>query len=323
MIRMVMALAAVSAMGFSVAAQPLQPLGVSTFPNAKALPLWVAAEKGIFARFGLKVAIDETESSKAQRDKLVSGEIQIAQAAVDNGLALIKAGQDVVIVMGGESGMNDFIVQADIKDFAGMKGRVLVVDAPDTAYALQARKLLARAGLKVNVDYTMLPVGNANLRFKTMLEDKHNGGAVMNPPFSSEAQLKGMKSLGRMIDLLGPYQAGGAFLQRKWAAQNADMLERYMRAYVTSLRWLSDPANKAEAIRMLVAHLKLAEDVATVAYGQLVDPSFGFTPDAKIDMTGVKNMLEIRAETEGSGPEPLDPARFIDLSYYTRAMSGL
>ena len=74
---------------------------------------------------------------------------------------------------------------------------------------------------------------------------------------------------------------------------------------------------------MLVAHLKLAEDVATVAYGQLVDPSFGFTPDAKIDMTGVKNMLEIRAETEGSGPEPLDPARFIDLSYYTRAMSGL
>lgn len=75
-------------------------LTVSTFPNAKALPLWIAQEIGLFRQFGLSVSLDETESSKAQRQKLVSGEIQIAQAAIDNGLALIRAGHDVVVVMG-------------------------------------------------------------------------------------------------------------------------------------------------------------------------------------------------------------------------------
>ena len=69
----------------------MQRLIVSTFPNAKALPLWAAAEEGLFSRFGLSVEIDETESSKRQREKLVSGAIHLAQAAVDNGLALIKS----------------------------------------------------------------------------------------------------------------------------------------------------------------------------------------------------------------------------------------
>jgi hypothetical protein len=72
-----------------------------------------------------------------------------------------------------------------------------------------------------------------------------------------------------------------------------------------------------------MAHLKLSPAVADVAYGQLVDPAFGFTPKAKIDMVGVKNMLDIRAETEGKDDKPLDPAVFIDESYYTRAMGSL
>jgi ABC-type nitrate/sulfonate/bicarbonate transport system substrate-binding protein len=299
------------------------PLTVSTFPNAKALPLWVASETGVFDRFGLSVSIDETESSKAQRGRLLSGEVQIAQAAVDNDLALIKAGHDAVIVMGGESGMNDFIVQNDIADFTGMRGRTLVVDSPDTAYALQARKLLARAGLVAGTDYTIQPVGNASLRLKAMLGDRKFGGAVMNPPFSSEAKLSGMQSLGRMIDLLGPYQAGGAFVLREWASLHQEVLENYIRAYVTALRWLSEPANKMHAVTILRAHLKLTPEVADVAFAQLTDPAFGFTPDARIDMQGIHNMLAIRAETDGSGGVTLDPAQFLDLTYYNRAMAAL
>ena len=301
----------------------MQRLIVSTFPNAKALPLWAAAEEGLFSRFGLSVEIDETESSKRQREKLVSGEIHLAQAAVDNGLALIKSGHDVIIVMGGESGMNDFIVQDDITDFAGMRGRTLVVDSPDTAYALQARTLLSRAGLTAGTDYMIESVGNASLRLKAMQQDRRFGGAVMNPPFSSEAQLQGMRSLGRMIELLGPYQAGGAFLLRQWAKANASTLEAYIKAYVSALRWLRLQANQSRAIAILRAHLGLNQDVADMAFRQLIDPASGFTLDARIDMQGVTNMLATREGTEGTGSTPLVPSHFIDLSYYDRALADL
>ena len=298
-------------------------LTVSSFPNAKALPLWAGYETGLFHNFGLDLVIDETPSSKVQREKLVSGEIQIAQAAVDNALALIKADHDVIIVMGGEGGMNDFIVQDDIHTFADMRGRILVVDSPDTAYALQARRLLARAGLKDGVDYTLQPVGNARLRLKAMIGDRRYGGAVMNPPFSSEAQLRGMRSLGSLTALLGPYQAGGAFVMRRWAAASANLLGNYIKAYVVALRWIADPANRPKAVGLLVDRLHLAPEVAEVAYGQLVDPTSGFARDAKLDMIGIDNMLATRAATEGTGGARLDPGRFIDLSYYATAMREL
>jgi hypothetical protein len=50
----------------------------------------------------------------------------------------------------------------------------------------------------------------------------------------------------------------------------------------------------------------------------MAEPGFGFAPDAKFDLTGFANVLALRAEVEGG--TPADPARYIDLSYYDRAM---
>lgn len=307
--------------GLALAAE-LRPLAVSSFPNAKALPLWLGAENGVFERHGLKLSIDETVSSDAQREKLATGKIDIVQSAVDNALAMILAGQDVIIVMGGESGMNDFIARANINSFADFRGKTLVVDAPNTAYALQARKLLARAGLKLDVDYKIKPIGNASLRFRALMDSDEYAGAVMNPPFSSEALLRGMKSLGRMVDLLGPYQAGGAFLQRAFAVAHPDVVEAYVAGYVESLRWIADPAHKPAVIEMLVRKLKLAPSVAEVTYGQVTDPGFGFTPDARLDQAGFRNMLETRAETEGRDARLENMAAYVDESYYLRGLAA-
>ena len=224
---------------------------VSTFPNAKALPLWVAVAEGFFLARGLEVDIHETESSKVQRDLLASGGIHVAQAAVDNALSMITAGLDVVIVMGGENGMNDFIVQSDIASFEDLRGKTLVVDSPDTAYALLARKMLAQHGLTYEVDYKVNPVGNSGRRLAAMIASRDNAAGVLNPPFTAQAKAHGMKSLGRLVDHLGAYQAGGAFVLRPWAEANGDLLESYIAGYVEALRWLREDRNAATISRML------------------------------------------------------------------------
>src|SRR5262249_57779374 len=100
--------------------------------------------------------------------------------------------------------------------------------------------------------------GAGPFRFKAMLEDKGKGGGILNLPFTVQAEAAGMKSLGRTIDMLGAYQAAGAFTMRKWAEGNRDTLARYLAAYVESLRFVRDPANKAENIAILVDKLKLS-----------------------------------------------------------------
>src|SRR5215470_5352090 len=227
-------------------------LRVNTFPNAKALPLHAGIAKSIFERRGFKIELHLTENSKSQRDGLAAGKFDIVHSAVDNALAMIEvAKRDVVIVTGGDSGMNEFFVQPEIKSFADLRGRILVVDAPDTAYALQAKKILSAHGLKAGSDYTVKPVGAGVYRFKAMAESKDNAAAILNLPFTVQAEQLGMKSLGRTTDLLGPYQAAGAFVMRAWVRENGDTLERYLAAYVEALRWVRDPANRAANIPLL------------------------------------------------------------------------
>ena len=308
--------------GTPVRAEPTT-LRVNTFPNAKALPVYVGIAKNLFAKYGLAVELETTASSQSQRDGLAAGRFQIAHSALDNAVAMIEvAKQDVVIVSGGDSGMNEFFVQPDIASFADLKGRTIVVDAPDTAYALQAKKLLLQHGLKEGTDYRVQEVGAVVFRYKAMIEDKANAGGILNLPYTVEAAERGLKSLGGMVDLLGPYQAAGAFAMRSWARDNRASARALPRGLRRSTAFHSRPQPIAR--RPSISWSTSSSSIATIAertYDLLAVPATGFTPDAKFDVEGFRNMLALRAEIERKPQtEAAPPERYVDLSYYERAL---
>jgi ABC-type nitrate/sulfonate/bicarbonate transport system substrate-binding protein len=292
---------------------------VNTFPTARSLPFFVGIEKGFFARHGIKLGLEFTENSKSQREGLAAGRFEVVHSAVDNALAMIEVAKiDVVIVSGGDGGTNEFIVGKGLNTWADVRGKSLVVDAPNTAYALQGKKILLKQGLKVDVDYKLNPVGNGTHRLEAMLKGGDNAAAIMNLPFSAQAIEAGMKSLGRTTDLLGPYQAGGAFVLRSWAKTHGPALEGYLAGFIESVRWVVNKANRDEAIAMLMSKRNLSRSLATRSYDLMIEPGFGFNPDAKLSTVGFDNVLKLRQEIEG-GPVP-NPAKYLDLSHYDRAL---
>jgi ABC-type nitrate/sulfonate/bicarbonate transport system substrate-binding protein len=292
---------------------------LNTFPTARSLPFFVGVEKGIFRKHGIQLEFEFTESSKAQREGLAGGKFEVVHSAVDNALAMIEVAKvDVVIVSGGDGGTNEFIVGKNINSFADLRGKALVVDAPNTAYALMGKKILLQQGLKEGADYRINAVGAGPLRLKAMLEGGDNAAAIMNLPFSAQAVEAGLKSLGRAVDMVGPYQAGGAFVLRSWAKAHPETLERYLAGYIESLRWVLDKSHRAEAIALLMDKRQLSRSLAERSYDLMIEPGFGFNPDAKLSVEGFNNVLKLRQEVEG-GPVP-DPARYLDLSYYDRAL---
>ena len=82
------AAALLAALPLAVAAQT--PLKVKMFPGAQSLPVMAAAKEGLFARQGLAVEVLFTVNSDEQRNGLASGDFQIAQAAVDNAVAMVE-----------------------------------------------------------------------------------------------------------------------------------------------------------------------------------------------------------------------------------------
>ncbi|HZT61679.1 MAG TPA: ABC transporter substrate-binding protein, partial [Burkholderiales bacterium] len=271
------ALLAAAAAAFCSAALAAGPdtVRVNTFPNAKALPFHAGIEQGIFAKRGLALELSFTENSTAQREGLAAGRFDVVHAAVDNAVAMADANKDVVIVTGGDNGMNEFFVQAGISSFSDLRGRTLIVDAPNTAYAIQAKKILLKHGLREGDDYKVVPVGRGELRLKAMAGNKDYTAAILNLPFTIQAEQLGMKSLGNTVDMLGPYQANGAFAIRAWVEANGGLLERYIAAYVESLRWVRRPGNRAACVAILMDKLKIPRDVAERSYAVLADPVRG------------------------------------------------
>jgi hypothetical protein len=65
-------------------------LRVNVFAEAQNLALFVAQDKGMFAQRQLDVEVTFTPTSGAQREGLVNGSFDIAQAGVDNAVALVQ-----------------------------------------------------------------------------------------------------------------------------------------------------------------------------------------------------------------------------------------
>ena len=294
---------------------------ICAYPTAKSLPLHVGMERGFFERFGVSVRVQFTDNSRAQRDSLSSGASDVVQLAVDNAISMVDDdGHDVVIVSGGDSGMNELFVQPGIASIADLRGKSLVVDAPDTAYALQAIKILSNHGLIAGRDYTIDAVGRGELRLKAMAASPNAAAAVLNPPYSFEAEDMGLHSLGNTVELLGPYQASGAFVMRAWANANRPTLERYLAGYVLSLRWVLDPRHRDRCIELLGERLGLTTSIATRSYAALVDPRHGFARDAALEAGGLQNTLDLRRETVGSNAADRPSSDYVDLSFHAAAI---
>jgi ABC-type nitrate/sulfonate/bicarbonate transport system substrate-binding protein len=283
----------------------------------------VADKQALFTKYGLEVVNDNKKNSDELRADLAAGKGDVAYLAVDNAVAMVElAHQDVVIVMGGEGSQNELIAQKDTKSIADLRGKTLIVDAPNTAYALQMKKILALSGLTAGKDYEIKPFGATPQRLVAMREQKDFAGSMLGPPVSLVAKKEGFISLGSVQQLIGPYQAAGVFTQRAWAKDHRDQLVAFLSACIEAQRWLLNPANKQQVIDLLAAQYHIAPEIAAEDYDISITHPGGFAKDAQFDLHGFENVLKLRAEVEGQwGGHPPSPDKYYDPSYYQAALA--
>jgi ABC-type nitrate/sulfonate/bicarbonate transport system substrate-binding protein len=287
------------------------------------LPLVVAETHGIFAKNGVEVETENLPNSDVLRANLAASKGDIAYLAVDNAVAMVElAHQDVIIVMGGEGSQNELIAQPEIKSIKDLRGKTLIVDAPNTAYALQMKKILLLSGFQAGRDYEIKPFGATPQRLIAMREHKENAGSMLGPPSSIVAKREGFVSLGSVQDLIGPYQAAGYFTQRAWAQEHRNALEKYLAAIIEAQRWLMAPSNKQQVIELMIKESHLAPDVAAETYELSMTRPGGYEKNAGFDLDGFKNVLKLRAEIEGQWDgHPPGPEKYYDSSYYEAALA--
>jgi len=306
---------------------PPKPVNLIVFPGGFNWPVWVAQEKGLFAKNGIEVRITPTPSSVFQLTNLIDGKFDIAMTAIDNLIAyregqgeVPKPGPDLFAFMGGDNGFLRLVTVPEVKSFGDLRGKTLSVDALTTGYAFVLLEILERNGLQKDRDYTTAAAGGVLQRFQALMEKKHAGTLLLSP-FEVQAEARGFNRLANATDVLGRYQGlvGGA--RRAWAEQNRDAVVGYIRAFSGAVDWLYEPGNKDEAIAIFLKNLPNANaQAAQTAYKVLLSPTDGFQKKAKIDMDGVKTVLALRSKYGQPRKSLTDPTPYYDPSFYDAAM---
>jgi ABC-type nitrate/sulfonate/bicarbonate transport system substrate-binding protein len=305
--------------------QNLQAVSVIVFPGGFNWPIWVAQEKGYFAKNGIEVKLTPTPNSVFQLTNLIEGKFDIGMTAIDNvvaymegqGEAAVSTAPDLVVVMGGDNGFLSLVTVPDVKTFQDLKGKTVSVDALTTGYAFVLLDLLKRGGL-TSADYKVERAGGVLARWDALKEKKH-AGTMLITPFDIIAKSAGFNVLQSAIDVYGNYQGLVGATRRGWAAQNPKAVEGYIRGYIAGVDWLYDANNKDAAIAILRKNLpQMSPEVAAQSYAVLAGPK-GFTRKSALDIQGVRKVLELRSEYGEPKKMLSDPTKYYDPTYYQAA----
>jgi len=287
-----------------------------------------AQEKGLLKAENIRVEINTVTDSPTLLRNLISGRYDLILNNADNVIAWAE-GQgadpqknDFVIFLGGSQGVNQRLaVHPSINDYNDIKGKVLAVDAPTTGYAIVMIAILKKHGLELNRDYTLKSFGNTNARAEAIGRGEAVG--AMMGMTDEEIQKRGFKVLARSEDHVARYARGLGATRREWANAHEDLLVRFIRAMIRTTDWVMDGKNREEVIKLLLAENKNNRSRAEEAYEESISPRFGFTPRSRIDIEGIRTIIELR-ETAGLMEPPVPkPEKYIDERFYKKALATL
>jgi len=126
--------------------------------------------------------------------------------------------------------------------------------------------------------------------------------------------------LAKSEDYVKNYARGLGATRRDWANANEDLVVRFNRAMIRATDWLQEPKNKDEVVQLLLTETKNNRGRAEAMYAQTLSPSMGLTPRSRIDMQGIRTVIELR-ETAGLMKAPVPkPEKYVDERFYKKAL---
>ena len=316
-----------ASLAFGAGAARAGEVRVMSFGGATNLPIWIAQEKGFFEKEGVKLDLKMTTGSVEQITEFYKGNFDIISTAFDNIVAYTEKQSDVPLpgeadmfaFVGIHGGMNTLMVRPEIKGYSDIKGQVVAVDAFKSGYGIVLYQILKqRGGLTYETDYKAISVGNTDKRLAAMREKKAVA-AIIGAPTDIDAEAEGFRPLADAAKELGAYQGSVLVARRSWAKDHdADMLAM-VRASVKAQDFIF--ANKAESIESLMKNVRgLKPQDAEKLYARLTGAG-GLSPHAAMDAKGVETVLKIR-EAYGEPQKKMgDPSKYVDTSYFERAMA--
>ncbi len=297
--------------------------GIDDEQNINRLPQVVAEREGFFAREGVDVRIVPfTVSFRAppganpisMRDAMSKGDIDMSREQFPLLINDVMAGRKFVAVSIASGNPLYFVVaRPEIKSFADLKGKTLTITNPRDGITVWTRKLLALHGL-ADADVTLKNIAGSQGRLEC-LKSTECAAASLAQPAVLDAIEAGSHVLG-LTNEVGPPLYQFDITDSSRAAANHDAVVKYIRATTAAVRFIQDPNNHDEVVKITMAYMKEPENRAREMLAAIWDPKNRVLPQrAAIDMDSVKAAIALLGEYDILKQPLPAPERFVDPAF--------
>jgi len=268
-------------------------------------PLWIAADKNLFSKYGLNVDLRYIAPATA------------TQALIGKNLDIINPGGEIV-----EAGLNgepvvyiagimnravmSVYAKPEISSLADLKGKVLAVTVPGATTDFAARVLLQRVGLTPGKDVKLIFL-KGMVEILTGINQGNADAGIFTSPTTLKAQHAGLKELVNVTEQNIPMIHAALATTKEYVKTHRDESRRFLQAYLEGIKISrTDP----DYTKQIIGKYTKTTDVADLENSyQTFLPAWERLP--LVPAAAVQTMLNFATQP---GAKTAKPEAFIDNS---------
>jgi len=288
----------------------------------------IAIEKGYFRDAGIKVEIDDIDTSANTIALLATNRLQVVAGGISAGyFNAIEKDLPVIIIADRVSTPigHNLMLRPDLKDkitsLAGLKGKVIASNGAGSVSTYEVGKMLETAGLTIaDVDVKIFPFTQMPVAFANKAID---AGIVIPPfvyQFLEQGHAAGFAEPDAMVGP-SPMTIAVIMVNTDWAKRNTALLRNYYTAYLRGVRDYCDAYHgapvKEEIIAALIRHGSERRPELLRKY-----PWPARSPDGRINTASMLDMQDWFIKN-GFSRAKFPAERLVDASYADFAVRKL
>jgi len=268
-------------------------------PSGAMLPLWLVSDAKLDQKYGVPVQNIFISGAARMNQSMVAGDIDLASigGAVVN---TVLAGSDLVaIAVGVPTYGFSLYGRPEVKDIAGLQGKVVGIMSKGASSEHAVIALLHRHGMQPGKDVKFIYLGGVR-EVVAALDRGIVSAGVLSSPTTLMARRLGQKELVNIATLNLPYMHSGVATRRSFTRQQPERIKAYLRAYIAAIKIANEDAetSKHALARYLVTNDSAILDEAYQTFRGI----FPKVPYVTEDY--IKSVLAVSDNPKAAGANP-------------------
>ena len=262
--------------------------------NERSGVLFVAKDAGIFQKHGLDAQVVNVRSGAVGLSALAAGETQFhGGSATGASIGAMAGGLDLVFVAGLINKLDGtFVVAPNIKTPADLKGKRIGVQSIGGGVWMFSMLAFDHWGLNPERDNIQFRIiGDQAVMAQALATGGIIDGAYLGYAFGAQLERQGFRVLADLLKLGIPFQGLGIMARRSLVDRSPDIVERYLRSMVETIKFINNPENKPVVIRSLMRTLRLSKVEDAEAGYEMMKVLYDRRIYANVD--GLRNVIRI------------------------------